>query len=56
MGKRRIKIVTKVLEKVKTHFPETVTFINYCLEQECQKEYMSVDEVIFLFTFLEAKS
>ena len=56
MDKRRIKIATKVLENVKTQFPETVTFINYCLEQECQKEYMSVDEVVFLLTFLEAKS
>ena len=38
MDKRRIKIVTEVLEKVKNQFLETVTFINDCLEQECQKE------------------
>ena len=56
MGKCRIKRATKVLEKIKTQFPETVQFINDCLEQECLKENMSVDEVIFLFTFLEAKS
>ena len=56
MGKCRIKIATKVLEKIKTQFPETVKFINDCLEQECLKVNMSVDELIFLFTFLEAKS
>ena len=52
MDKRRIKIATKVLETVKTQFPETVKCINDCLEQEGQKESMFVDEVIFLFTFL----
>ena len=50
MDKRRIKVV-KVLEKVKTQFPETVKFINHCLEQECQKENMSVDEVKFFSHF-----
>ena len=35
MDKRRIKIATKVLEEVKTQFPETVEFINDRLEQEC---------------------
>ena len=44
MDKLRIKVATKVLEKVKTQFPETVKFINHCLEQESQKEDMSVDE------------
>ena len=56
MDKRWIKIATKILEKVKTQFSETVEFINKRLEQECQKENMSVDEVIFLFTILEVKS
>ena len=55
MDKQRIKIATKVLEEVKTQFPETVELINDRLEQKCQKETMSVDEVNF-FTFLEAKS
>ena len=55
MNKRRIKIATKVLENVKTQFPETVKFINDCLGQECEKQNMSVDEVIF-FTFLKTKS
>ena len=37
MNKRRIKIATKVLEKVKIQFQETVKFINDCLGQKCQK-------------------
>ena len=55
MDKCRIKVAIKVLEKVKTQFPETVKFINGCLEQDCQKKNLSVSEVIF-FTFLETKS
>ena len=55
MDKHRIKVSTKVLEEVKTQFPETVELINDRLEQKCQKDNMSVDEVFF-FTFLEAKS
>ena len=54
MNKRRIKIAIKVLGEVKIQFPETVEFINDRLEQECQKENMSVDEVIF-FTSLDKK-
>ena len=49
MNKRRIKIAIKVLGEVNIQFPETVEFINYRLEQECQKENMSVDEVIFFY-------
>ena len=55
MDKLRIKVATRVLEKVKTQFPETVKFINDSLEQDCRKENMSVNEVIF-FTFLKTKS
>ena len=46
MDKRRIKIATKVLEKVNTQFSETAEFINDRLQQDCQRENMSVDEVI----------
>ena len=49
MDKQRIKIATKVLEEVKTQFPETVELINDRLEQKCQKETMSVDEVNFFY-------
>ena len=46
----------KVLEEVKEHFPDPKEFIEDCVEQECSKENISVDEVIFPFTCLEAKS
>ena len=55
MDKHRIEVSTKVLEEVKTQFPETVELINDRLEQKCEKDDMSVNEVFF-FTFLEAKS
>ena len=37
MDKRRIKITTKVLDEVKTEFPEAAEFIDDRLEQECLK-------------------
>ena len=50
MDKRTIKIAIKVLDEVKAQFPETKEFIEDRLEQECSKENISVEEVIFLFT------
>ena len=55
MDKRRVKIMSRVLDAVKLNFSETTQFIEDCLEQECSKKNISVDEVIFLFTSLEAK-
>ena len=55
MYKRRVKIISRVLNAVKLNFPETTQFIEHCLEQECSKENVSVDEVIFPFTSLEEK-
>ena len=55
MDKRRVKIISRVLDAVKLNFPETTQFIQDCLEQKCSNENISVDEVIFLFTSLEAK-
>ena len=55
MNKRRIKIAIQVLNEVKTKYPHTTEFKDDLLEQECRKRNMSVDEVIFLFTCLEAK-
>ena len=56
MEKRRCKIFLKALSEVKAQFPETKEFIEERLEQKCLKENMSKEEVIFLFTSLEAKS
>ena len=53
VDKRRVKII--VLDAVKLNFSETAQFIEDCPEQECSKENVSVDEVIFLFTSLVAK-
>ena len=56
MDKRRLKIISRVLEEVKSYFLETAQFIEDCLQQECLKKNISVDEIIFLFTSLKAKS
>ena len=49
MDKRRIKITLKVLDEVKVQFPETKQFIEECIEQECLKENISVEEVFFFY-------
>ena len=51
MDKRRLRVALKVLQAVKTEYAEAKDLI----EDECQKEKISVEEVIF-FTSLEAKS
>ena len=56
MDKRRLKKISRVLEEVNSNFPETAQFIEDCLQQEYLKENISVDEIIFLFTSLKAKS
>ena len=43
MDKRRLRVALKVLEKVKTKYVETKDLI----EDECQREKISVEEVIF---------
>ena len=53
MGKKRIRIAMNSLDEIKEHFLESMEFIE---EQECSKENISIDEVIFSFTCLEAKS
>ena len=55
MGKRRLRVALKVLDAVRNQFPDTKQFIEDLIDEECQKEKISVDEVVF-FTSLEAKS
>ena len=55
MDKKRIKVALVVLNAVKTKYPETKQFIDDTMEEECQKEKISAEEVIF-FTSLKAKS
>ena len=45
----------KVLGAVKEKFPDAKQFIEDLIDEECQKEKVSVDEVVF-FTILEVKS
>ena len=55
MDKQRLRVALKVLDEVKVQFPEAKQFIEDAIEQECLKENISADGVIF-FTGLEAKS
>ena len=48
MDKKRLRVALVVLDAVKTKYPETKQFIDDTMEEECQKEKISADEVIFL--------
>ena len=47
MDKKRLKIALAVLDAVKSRFPETQEFIENTLREECEKEKINADEVIF---------
>ena len=47
MDKKRLKITLKVLGAVKEHFPSTKNFIEDMIDEQCQKEKISVEEVFF---------
>ena len=47
MDKKQLKIVLAVLNVVRSTFPETNEFIDSTLKEECEKERMTADEVIF---------
>ena len=47
MEKKRLKIALVVLDAVRSTFPETNVFIDSTLKEECKKERMIIDEVIF---------
>ena len=47
MDKKQLKIVLGVLNVVRSTFPETNEFIDSTLKEECEKERMTADEVIF---------
>ena len=48
MDKRRLRVALKVLDEVKIRFPDTKQFIEDLIDEQCQKQKMFVDEVIFL--------
>ena len=47
MDKKRLEIALAVLDAVRNRFPETQEFIDSTLKEECEKERMTADEVIF---------
>ena len=47
MYKKQLTIALSVLDAVRNRFPETNEFIDKTLKEECEKERMAVDEVIF---------
>ena len=47
MDKKRLKMALSMLDAVRSRFPETNEFIDSTLKEECEKERMTVDEVIF---------
>ena len=49
MDKKWLKIALAVLNAVRSTFPETNEFIDSTLKEECEKEKMTADEVIFCF-------
>ena len=55
MNKKWLRVVLTVLETVQTQFSEIKQFIEDSIKQECLKEKISADEVIF-FASLETKS
>ena len=49
MDKKQLKVALAVLDAVRGRFPETQEFIDSTLKEECEKEKMTADEVIFCF-------
>ena len=48
MDKRRLRDALKVLDEVKIYYLDTKKFIEHLIDEECQKEKISADEVMFL--------
>ena len=48
MDKTRLIVAFAVLDAVRVKFLETKKFVDDTIEDECQKEKISVEEVIFL--------
>ena len=47
MDKKRLKVILVVLDAAKSRFPETKEIIDDTLKEECKKEKITADEVIF---------
>ena len=55
MDKKRLKIALAVLNAVRSTFSETNEFIDSTLKEECEREKITADEVIFLLLNLQKK-
>ena len=53
MDKKRLKIALAVLNAVRSTFLETNEFIDSTLKEECEREKITADEVIFLLLNLQ---
>ena len=47
MDKKWLKVALAVLDAVKSIFPDTKEFIENTLQEECEREKITVDEVTF---------
>ena len=47
MDKKKLRISLKVLEAVKECLTDTKNFIDNIMEEQCQEDKISVEEVIF---------
>ena len=56
MDKKQLKIALAVLDAVKNRFPETNEFIDSTLKEECEKEKIIAEEVIFFASKLAKKN
>ena len=48
MDKWWLRVALKVLDDIRIRFPDTKQFIEDLIHEECLKERISADEVIFL--------
>ena len=55
MDKKQLKIDLAVLNAVRSTFSETNEFIDSTLKEECEREKITADEVIFLLLNLQKK-
>ena len=55
MDKKRLKVGLTTLNVVRSTFPKTNEFIDSTLKEECEKERMTEDVVIFLLLNLQKK-
>ena len=47
MNKKQLKIALAVLDTGKSRFPETNDFFDSALKEECEKEKITADDIIF---------